>query len=317
MVPIVKSAIVFLAAAAAGGSGAGAPLPAAKALVERLKGGGSHSGNDGDAFLAAGKLDPASFTFLLQALRDSEGDPREELARTLVAAGRAAHETRKQGTDAIRDPKVIAALVETAVARQDPAKEVCLDALVKHVPASLLAPHGETLARSLADAPDETTALAVAKAKPKGGHAALEKAGGTSAHFAASRNAMLLKAALGDQGAETSLLEAFAAEKDGPGKAALARELALAGTPATLRALGSEIRSPLVYETPSSIARSFRLDVMEALLLAFPEEAAFQPHRVTNDAGYLAAEEAVTQRLGVTLTAPRPAFLTSQGRPIR
>lgn len=83
---------------------------------------------------------------------------------------------------------------------------------------------------------------------------------------------------------------------------------------------GSPGRSPSkgtrnVYETPSAVARSQRLDILPALQLAFPEEPALYPNTIRDDSGYAAAEAFVEKRLGVKFTSPRPPFLTQNGRP--
>lgn len=289
--------------------------PATRQIIEGLRTGETYRGNDSDPFVIEGRIDGPALELLIQTFRDSTGDPRGELAHLLVAVGKAGDELRPKGGDALRDPRVISALVELGLARQDGAKETCLSALIQSVPPALVAPHGDALAASLAASPDQTTAMAVAKAKPKGGLAALEKAIKSAPWIGKTREAELLRAALGDAALEKKLLAAFAAEKSPEKKARLARELGLVGTPATLKALGAELRSPVVYETPSSVARSQRLDILPALQLAFPEEPALYPNTIRDDSGYAAAEAFVEKRLGVTFTSPRPPFLTQNGRP--
>lgn len=306
---------VILAAAATGGSSSPMVPPAARAVVERLRAGGQYGGNDPDSFVAGGKIDGAALDLVIAAFKESTGDSRGELAHLLVGVGRAGDESRPRGADALREPKVISALVVHGLSRTDPAKETCLDAMIKHVPAALLAPHGDALAASLAAGPDQTTALAVAKAKPKSGLAALEKAAAKTKWFRESREAELLRAALGEGIAEGKLLAAFNGEKDPVKKRGLARELGLVGTPAALKALGAALRTPVVYETPSAIAYSQRLDILAALQPAFPDEPALFPNTIRDDTGYARAEAFVEKQLGVTWTTERPPFLTMNGRP--
>lgn len=313
----MKSTVaVILAAAASGGSSSSPSVPPkAREVVERLRAGEQYGGNDPDPFVLDGKIDGPALDLLIDAFRNANGDPRGELAHLLAGVGRAGDESRPKGADALRDPRVIKAMVLYGLAKTDGAKETCLDAMIKHVPPALLAPHGDALSASLSERPDQTTALAVAKAKPASGLAALEKAAKASKWFRESREAELLRAALGEGVAEGKLLAAFAGEKDPVKKRNFARELGLVGTPATLKALGSALRTPVVYETPSSVAYSQRLDILAALQLAFPAENVLFPNTINDDAGYAAAEAFVEKQLGVTWSSPRPPFLKSSGRP--
>jgi len=307
---------VILAAAATGGSTTSSTVPpAARAIVEKLRAGDPYGGNDADPFVEDGKIDDAALALLIDAFRNSSGDPRGELAHALVNVGKAGDEARPRGADALRDPRVITAMVVHGLSKTDGAKETCLDAMIKNVPAALLVPHGDALAASLSAGPDQTTALAVAKAKPASGLAALDKAAKATKWFRDSREAELLRAALGEGRAEGKVIAAFNGEKDPVKKRAFARELALVGTPATLKTLGSALRTPVVYETPSAVAYSQRLDILAALQIAYPDEPAVFTNTIHDDAGYARAEAFVEKQLGVTWSSARPPFLTMQGRP--
>ena len=80
-------------------------------------------------------------------------------------------------------------------------------------------------------------------------------------------------------------------------------------------ALGEAGRTPLIEPTAAGGKRSTRLAVIAALRLAFPDEVALFWEQIQDDDGYAAVERFVTDKLGVTLTDPRPPYLTEQGAP--
>ncbi len=289
------------------------PPPAALEAVARLREGAPFQG-DVRPFLAEGALEPGALALLVRSLGALEDDPRAEVARALIAAARAADPLAARGGEALRDARVIAALVDPGLRRADGAKELCLDALLRSTPPALLAPHGAALAASLRDAPDPTVALVLAKAKPEGGLAVLEAACGADETFAAAPEVELARAGLGDVARERALVERFEATDDAARKRELARALGLVATRPALAALGRALRTPLVEDRPS-VRRSVRLDVLEALRLTYPDEPALFGHTIRDDAGYEAAERLAQDALGVTFTAPRPPFLTEEGKP--
>lgn len=295
------------------GSAASAQDPARDA-VARLRAGEPFQGDVRPFIAPDGALAPGALDLLVRSLRDAEDDPRAEVARALIAAARKADPLATRGGEAIRDARVIAALVDPGLARADGAKELCLEALLRSVPPALLAPHGPALIASLRAGPDPTVAIVVAKAKPPGGRAAIDAAAAADVTFAATPEVDLARAALGDAARERALIEAFEAAAEPSAKREQARALGLVATPAALQALGRAVRTPLV-DASLSRRRSVRLDVLDALRLTYPAEPALFGHTITDDAGYEAAERFVQDTLGVTFTAPRPPFLTEQGLP--
>ena len=270
--PLTEAALaVALALALAGLASAGDPPSAAREVVRRLRAGEAFGG-DATAFLGSdGRVDPGALDLLVAALRETTEDPRGEVARALVAVGRAADPLRARGGDAIRDPRVVAALVDPGLAHADSAKETCLDALVKSVPPALVAPHGAALAACLRQSPDPTVALALARARPADGRAILEAVAKADPTFAATHEVELARAALGDVGREQAIVEAFRACTDPTKESALARDLGVVGTRAALEALARALRTTLIVERGNR-RRSVRLEVIAALRLAFPDE---------------------------------------------
>lgn len=279
--------------------------------VARLRAGEKFFGDGADLLGSDGRLDEPTLALFVAALRDTDDDPRAEVARALVTVARRADPLSARGGQAIRDVRVIDALVDPGLARRGGAKEVCLDALLLSVPPALLAPHGAALVASLRAAPDPTTALVIARVKPAGGLEALEAVARDNAVFGRSREVALARAALGDLDRERALIAAFRAEQDPAAKADQASDLGLVGTPAALVALGEAVRTPLVISSMSS-RRSVRVAVLGALRRAFPEEPSLVWERIRDDSGYAAAEAFVEQRLGVTWTTPRPPFLVQE-----
>lgn len=290
------------------------PSSAAREVVARLRAGDPFQGDVRPLLDRSGALDDATLALLVGALRETQDDPRAEVARALIAAARAADPLAPRGGEALRDARVIGALVDPGLSRADGAKELCLEALLRSVPPAALAPHGGALAASLQAGPDPTVALVLAKARPSGGLGALEAAARADPTFGASPEVALAGAALGDVERERALIAAFEAAADPRRKRELAQDLGLVATPAALRALGAALRTPLV-EASLSDRRSVRLDVLSALRLTFPDEPALFGHLIRDDAGYEAAERFVERRLGVRFTAPRPPFLTQEGAP--
>jgi hypothetical protein len=108
---------------------------------------------------------------------------------------------------------------------------------------------------------------------------------------------------------EQKFIKEFLDENDPMEKAWKAKTMAYIGTPGSLYALGSEMRTPLIQVIPGSFARSIRIDLIAMLQYAFPlEEELYHP--IGTDEDYIRIEKFVEQRLGVKWKVERPPFLT-------
>lgn len=128
-------------------------------------------------------------------------------------------------------------------------------------------------------------------------------------------------AKLGDSVIEKEIIHAYKMEKDPEDKAKLALTLGFIASPKSILVLAQDLRNPLTYPWNQQAHRSFRVDVIQGLHIAYPMEKlfwkpAFSP---TEDSYYGAIEKWATDNLGVTWSNSRPPFLyeTSVPTPLR
>lgn len=291
------------------------PSPEILRLIDGYRSAKQFQGNDVAVLLGpSGRMDAATLALLARGLAEADSDARAELALALVLSARASDPLRGQGREAILDERVADVLGGAGIAKNDGAKETCLRALIDAVPARLAARRGAELLASLKESPDPTTALAVAKAKPAGAREVLERLMKSGAADGGTPAFRIARAAAGDAALERGMIRAFREETSFKKKAALARELGLLGTPAALKALGEALRSPLIDEGELR-RRSFRVDVLDALRLSYPDRVELIWRGYADDRGYAAAEKFVAESFGVSWSAPRPLFFTQYDAP--
>ncbi len=278
--------------------------------VERIRGG---EGIEGDAqvFLKDGRLSPEAVKAFAAALEKGPEEERERLVKGLAAVGRLADPLHQPGVKLLREPGAIRVLVEEGLKRAGTARDAALDALLEGVPAEMLKPYGDALAADLKARPGTTALLVAAKAKAPAARPVVEALG------PGDETVQIARAAFGDTAAEQRLIREFLDTREPKSKAALAKTLGYAGTPAALKALASEMRTDLVVEMPGVMRRSVRVDIVAALSFAFPDKPFLWDNAVTDDQGYARIEAFCEQTFGVRWTKPRPAFLWIEGFPSR
>jgi len=133
------------------------------------------------------------------------------------------------------------------------------------------------------------------------------------------REGLAVLGKLGRKDAETKLIDAYLQEKDGTQKERIAELMGYMGTPKALNTLAFDLRTPFTYAWNQMAQRSFRLDVIEALSIAYPfEPLLWVPfYRPTGDAYYEQIEDWAVKTLGVAFTRPRPPFLYQEDAPMR
>ncbi len=262
-----------------------------------------------------GKPDLASLQVLGQALAVSEPLVRENIVTLLVDIGLRTDPLTPQGTEVLRDPKIIELLASAGLAKADIGREAAMDALRKLVTPTDLAPFKDNIVEALKESPSEEGFLLVAKAKPKKAKTLVSELAKLPAwkNIEAVRIAL---AALGNTKIEDEFLSALNTAKDGENLVWALGSLALIGTPRSLKAIAEHLRTPYTIHVPGAFEKSVRLNVLEALLYNFPDQPVLYPNNIIEEADYTAAEEFCIKTLGVTFSAPPPPFLTYYGYPI-
>lgn len=125
-------------------------------------------------------------------------------------------------------------------------------------------------------------------------------------------------ARLGVVESQNALIKAYLNADNVEEKALQARRLGYVSSDRTKRILAEDIRTPLTYMWHPPARRSLRIHIIEALHLAFPEEAIFWQPIVTpsDDSYYQAIEDWLNKTLGTKWTQPRPDFLYEEDSPI-
>lgn len=261
-------------------------------------------------FMRDRDLSPEAKMLFDSGLREGPESSREALVNALVELGR--HAAASKGSQMIRDPAVIGLLTGPCLSRVDSTRDVALSALLTSVSVELLRPNSEQLVADLKAHAGTDAFLLIAKVKPPGAKDVVE-AYASQPEWASDEAVRIARAALGDDHIEQELIRGFLETQAPEVKAERAKVLAHVGTPAALRALATEMRTPLIVEMRMVMRRSVRVDIMEALSFTFPDNPLFWG--VSNDGGYAAVEAFCEQRFGVRYQTPRPPFLTVEGFP--
>lgn len=269
-----------------------------------------------NTFIVDGKPDDKALQILTEALRNEDEMVRLQVGKLLVAIGHQTDPLFAEGGRLLRDSKIVAALVECGLSRQDAVRNYCLETLRRFVPVELLRQHGSTLTKDLRKWPCGIAFLLVAKAKPPDAAGVVDSLSRLP-EWADNRKASIAKAALGYVDLEKKFVQRFLATRDPKEKADLAEGLGLIGTESTLQALASEMRTDLIIEKPMVFLKSVRVNIVAALSYAFPEKTFLYQNSITDDSGYTRVEAFCQETFGVEWTTPRPPFLWIQGFPSR
>lgn len=265
-----------------------------------------------------GQPDPAAIHVLANELAVATPEVREKIVALLAELGRSTDPLTPRGADVIRHPYIIEALSGPGLAKADVGREAAMDALRKLVTHPNLARFGASYVQTLEMAASPEAFLLVAKAKPAGAKALVERLAALP-RWKQAEAAKVARAALGAADVEEKFLRAAAeaeAASDGKGLARALGTLGLIGTTRSLTAVASRLRTPITILIPRAMEKSVRLSVLEALLYNFPDVPELYPNNIVTEANYAAAEQFCTSALGVTYTTPRPPFLTYRAFPI-
>ncbi len=254
-------------------------------MARLLRDGGAPSNPYGEP------LPPAERAYLLQAMEDPE---RESAAlELLVEATMRADPAAVRGADVLRDPEVVAALVERA-SREGPLREVAARHLLRHTPRAML--------RKVAGLRPSLRSAIGLRLAAKGG---VEGEG--SPGEGPERDSYL--ASRGDRAVMDRLLLALQRAPDPTAEAEAVERLGWAATDEALRALARHLHTPSIRPWRGG-RRSVRLDILEALNVHWPEEPAFFWSRVRSDKDYRRAARQVERFLGVRPEGELPPFFT-------
>lgn len=265
-------------------------------------------------FIQDGRPDPAVLEQLNRKLSEADPEDREAIVDLLVQLGLKTDPLTPKGAEVLRNQQIIAILSRAGLARDDLGQYAAIDALRKLVKRSDLAPHADAIVKTLLTSPSEQAFLLAAKAKPVKEKVQVEQLA-RSPQWEEVEEARITRAALGDMEIEDEFLAKLDEVKDGKGLIDALAPLSLMGTPQSLKAVASHLRTPLTIVVPNQYEKSVRLNVLESLLYNFPDKPQLYPNNIFTDADYRAAERFCTETFGVTYTSPPPPFMTYRGFP--
>lgn len=266
--------------------------------------------------LADGRIGPDALEILGIELASGSASVRENLVDLLVDASLQADPLTRRGAEVVRDPRVIELLAGAGLSKVDVGRNAAMDALRKLVMVPDLAPFGPAFVKALDEAPTTEGLLLVAKAKPPGAKAVVDRLAALPAFAPPRESTQVARAALGAQGVEDGFIAAVAAATDGPALAQAVGTLGLIGTQRSLEVVALQLRTPLTIHKVGAFEKSVRLNVLEALLYNFPDRPELYPNNIVRAEDYTAAEAFCTSVIGVRYTTPAPPFMTYRGYPI-
>ncbi len=279
----------------------------AEAVIDQYRHGGEFQPQT-QGFTSGASLIPLEIETLAAALLKEPARVREQIVRLLVDLGRRADPLFSRGAAILRDPHVVTALAGPALYVNDAARDNALSLIHEFVPASGLAPHGQTLTADFEKFPSTSSFLVLAKAKPAQAKELVRKVAVTP-RWKEEVSARIALAAFGDKAEEQRFSVPFASTQDPTKFSSLAQEMGWIGTPTTLKALADQVRTGLIFEVPNTVRRSLRLEVVGALSFNFPEEPALFRNSITSEQSYEAVEKFCQQHFGTRWSKPRPEFL--------
>ncbi len=281
-------------------------------IVEQIRGGGMFT--SAQELVQNGTIRPEAVAVLRQAIRTGDWHTRAQSVRALAAAGQLADPLSLKGVPTLRG-EALAVIVEEAFRERDVARDYAIDAMLSSTPVEAIREHERALVEALERAPNPELLLLVAKGKLVSARPVVNRLM-ESGRWAGEEATRIAAAALGNRTIEGSLVTEFTDTQDAERKAHLAKSLGYVGTDAALRALASELRSPLIVGAQSAFARSVRVDILEALRFNFPEEDVLFTNRYSSDADYERAELFCAQRFGTSWSTSRPVYLTVRAEPL-
>jgi len=255
-----------------------------------------------------GKLD-AGVVKMLEAELTTGGEEMREAIVEMLGDVAKADPLKPKYTLQLRSPEIIGLLAGPVLAKSDGARFDAMRLMSDRMTVADLAPHGKAITRALIVDPDERAFLLVAKAKPPQAKKVVWELYKTD-RWNKNKYARIAWAAYGNKEIEDEFIEqANEAEKkcDGKWLGASLMSLAQIGTRSSLRAVAKRMRSPIIFDKDCPM--SVRLEVMDALSYAYPDEAALESFKVRSIEDYRAAEKFCTRKLGVRYTQPEPEYL--------
>ncbi len=279
----------------------GAARMKAEQEIQRFRDGEPFHGNV-SAFTAP---DAQAIDLLAQELRNNpKPKVREQVVKALVRLG-----TESDPDKLLTDRRILASLFEDGSIHDDCAYMKAMDEVAASAPASVLREFETTLARLASRPPVSGLFLVIAKAKATKALPSLQARKDDPSWNQEESFAVAL-AALGDKALERRFIDRFADTRDPKEKMEAAKPLGWIGTPATLKALASEMRSPLVFTIPATFRQSVRPAIAKAIQYNYPRDRFLLV--VNSDADYERIEKFCEKEFGTTWEAPRPPFLNIQ-----
>jgi len=256
--------------------------------------------------------DPEAMKVLGEELTHGTEDVREKIVDLLVAVARLNYPEYE-----LRTPEVIALLIGPGFAKTDTARSRAMKSLSKFVAPATLIPYREAIAKALKEEPGDRALILVAKAKPPQAWEEVDRLSRlprwNEPDSSSTTWMRVARAALGDTKIEDEFI-ADAKRKEAAGKAEDLADalhlLAQIGTPRCLQAVCERMRTPLIIVRTGAFRKSVRLEVINALLYAFPGEKILESSQIRRDLDYERIELFCTQTLGVGYSKPRPPFFT-------
>lgn len=261
-----------------------------------------------------GRPDPAALEILGRELAAADSETREAIVDLLVKLSLEADPLTPKGAEVLRDQRTIAILAGPGLAKADLGRDAAMDALRKLALHKDLTSHEDAFVTTLLTKPNEEAFLLIAKVKPVKEKILVENLARTP-EWKTVEAAKIARAALGAKDIEDMYLAAAAKAADGQTLIDALGPLALMGTPQSLKAIASRLRTPFTIQVPGAFEKSVRLNVLEALLYNFPDQPELYPNNIFSEEDYKAAERFCTNTLGVTYSSPPPPFMTYRGFP--
>jgi hypothetical protein len=265
-----------------------------------------------------GQAEPSSLVRLADELGTGSAFVRQNIVALLVDVGLQTDPGRPDGTEALRDPRIIEILVQPGFSKRDAAREAAMEALRKLARPADLVQHAGAIARALEEKPTEDALLLVAKAKAVAAKPFVETLAPTPS-WNGNVAARITLAALGDKAVEAefvrSAAEAHTARDSQMFMDALG-PLAMIGTRTSLIAIAGYLRTPLTFLVPNALEKSLRLNVLDALRYDYPDNPLFYENNIHSDREYEAAEKFCEAEFGISYGDPRPPFMTYRPFPV-
>jgi hypothetical protein len=285
----------------------------AEGLIEQYRRGGEFRPQT-PGLTAGGRVIPQEVEALAAALPKENGHVREQIVRLLGDLGRRSDPLFSQGAAILREPRVVSALANQALAVDDGARDTALSLLHEFVPASALAPYADSLTADFERQPSSSSFLVLAKAKPPQARAVVRRIAATP-RWQDEESALIALAAFGDAAKERRFTGPLASTRDAREFERLAKLTGWIGTPTALKALADQVRTSLIFEIPNAVRRSARLSVIAALSFNYPEVPTLFVNNIVSEASYEAVEAFCRQQFGTQWPMPRPPFLVDQPFP--